>query len=122
MRRITTSSKTRTTRRAFRTCSKIAALAGMRLDYAVAPREFIQQMRPFATGTVNAIVKWGGVAALKDTEAQAQVKKVTLDLRRKTTSELTAMGYSVIPSETNFFMVNLRRPVVPVIDAFQKKG
>jgi histidinol-phosphate aminotransferase len=105
-----------------RTFSKIAALAGMRLGYAVASREFIQQMRPFSTGTVNAIVKWGGVAALKDTASQAQVKKVTLELRKKTTSELQGMGYAVIPSETNFFMVNLKRPVVPVIDEFRKKN
>src|SRR5262249_9357913 len=53
-----------------RTFSKIAALAGMRLGYAVASKEFIQQMRPYSTGTVNAIVKWGGVAALQDTESQ----------------------------------------------------
>ena len=35
---------------------------------------------------------------------------------------LTGMGYSVIPSETNFFMVHLKRPVIPVIDQFAKKG
>jgi histidinol-phosphate aminotransferase len=105
-----------------RTFSKIAALAGMRLGYAIAPRELIQQMRPFTTGTINAIVKWGGVAALKDTAAQAQVKKVTLDLRKKTTSELQALGYATIPSDTNFFMVHIKRPVVPVIDAFKQKG
>jgi histidinol-phosphate aminotransferase len=105
-----------------RTFSKIAALAGMRLGYAIAPREILQQMRPFETGTVNAIVKHGGVAALKDTESQAQVKKITLDLRKKTTSELQALGYSVIPSETNFFMVDLKRPIQPVIGEFQKKG
>lgn len=105
-----------------RTFSKIAALAGMRLGYAIAPREFIQQMRPFSTGTVNAIVKWGGVAALKDTESQAQVKKITLDLRKTTTAELEGMGYAVIPSDANFFMVHLKRPVVPVIEEFQKKG
>jgi len=105
-----------------RTFSKIAALAGMRLGYAVAPKEMIQQMRPFTTGTVNAIVKWGGVAALKDTAAQAQVRKATIDLRKKTTTELAGMGYKSIPSETNFFMVHIRRPVVPVIEEFFKKG
>jgi histidinol-phosphate aminotransferase len=105
-----------------RTFSKIAALAGMRLGYAVAPKELIQQMRPFSTGTINAIVKWGGVAALKDTESQAKVKKITIDLRTKTTSELQGLGYSVIPSDTNFFMVHIKRPVVPVIDEFKKKG
>jgi histidinol-phosphate aminotransferase len=105
-----------------RTFSKIAALAGMRLGYGVAPKELIQKMRPYTIGSVNAVVKWGGVAALKDTESQAKVKKITLDLRRKTMAELTSMGYSVIPSETNFFMVHLRRPVVPVIEEFRKKG
>jgi histidinol-phosphate aminotransferase len=105
-----------------RTFSKIAALAGMRLGYAVAPRELVQKMRPYMTGTINAIVKWGGVAALKDTESQAKVKKITLDLRKQTTSELQGMGYSVIPSDANFFMVHLKRPVVPVIEEFRKKG
>src|SRR5437773_8031211 len=105
-----------------RTFSKIAALAGMRLGYAIAPKELIQQMRPFSTGTINAIVKWGGVAALKDTDSQAQVKRVTIDLRKKTTSELQGLGYATIPSDTNFFMVHLKRPVVPVIEDFRKKG
>jgi histidinol-phosphate aminotransferase len=105
-----------------RTFSKISALAGMRLGYAVAPREMIQQMRPFTTGTVNAIVKWGGVAALKDVASQEQVKRVTIDLRTKATKELTSMGYNCIPSEGNFFMVHLKRPVVPVIEDFLKKG
>ena len=105
-----------------RTFSKIAALAGMRLGYAIAPKEMIADMRPYATGTINAIVKWGGVAALADTESQAKVKRITLDLRKKATAELESLGYAVIPSEANFFMVNLRRPVPPVIDEFKKKG
>jgi histidinol-phosphate aminotransferase len=105
-----------------RTFSKIAALAGMRLGYAIAPRELIQQMRPNATGTINAIVKWGGVAALRDTDSQAKVKRVTVELRGKTTSELKSLGYDSIPSEANFFMVHLKRPVQPVIDEFRKKG
>jgi len=105
-----------------RTFSKIAALAGMRLGYAIAPKGLIQQMRPYSTGSINAIVKYGGVAALRDTESQAWVKKVTIDLREKTIKDLAALGYQSIPSDTNFFMVHLKRPVVPVIDEFKKKG
>ena len=105
-----------------RTFSKIAALAGMRLGYAVAPADLIRTMRPYAMGSINALVRWGGVAALKDTAAQAQVKRVTLDLRTKTTTELRNLGYTVIPSEANFFMVHIRRPVTPVIEDFRKKG
>src|SRR5690349_13435003 len=105
-----------------RTFSKIAGLAGMRLGYAIAPKEMIRDMRPYTTGTISAVVKWGGVAALGDTEAQTRVKRVTLDLRKKTTAELQNFGYAVIPSEANFFMVHLRRPVQPMIDEFKKKG
>ncbi len=105
-----------------RTFSKIVGLAGMRLGYAVAPREVIQKMRTHMTGSVNAIVKWGGVAALKDIETQNKVKKLTIDLRRKTTSDLQALGYSSLPSEGNFFMTHIKRPVQPVIEEFRKRG
>jgi histidinol-phosphate aminotransferase len=105
-----------------RTFSKIAALAGMRLGYAITTPEIIGKMRPFVSDSISAVVKWGGVAALKDTAAQAHVKQVTLDLRKKATADLESLGYSVIPSETNFFMVHLRKPVKPVIAEFEKRG
>ncbi len=104
-----------------RTFSKIAALAGMRLGYAIAPRSLLQQMRPFSTGSINAVVKWGGVAALQDTAAQAWVKKVTIDEREKATRQLNAMGFETIPSQCNFFMVNLKRPVQSVTEEFRKR-
>jgi histidinol-phosphate aminotransferase len=104
-----------------RTFSKIAALAGMRLGYAIAPAELIAKMRPYSMGSINALVKHGGVAALKDTESQARIKKMVIDLRKKTTSELNAYGYETIPSETNFFMVNIGREIQPVIQEFLAK-
>jgi histidinol-phosphate aminotransferase len=104
-----------------RTFSKIAALAGMRLGYAVAPANMISEMRPYSMGSINALVKWGGVASLKDTVSQADVKKKVMDLRKKTTAELTAYGYECIPSETNFFMVSIGREIQPVIDEFRAK-
>ncbi len=55
-----------------RTFSKIAALAGMRLGYAIASKELIDKMRPYSMGSINALVKHGGAAALKDTAAQAE--------------------------------------------------
>lgn len=105
-----------------RTFSKIAALAGMRLGYAIAPKFLIDQMRPHAVGSINALVKWGGVAALKDTASQERVRRTTRELRDKTTAELQALGFSVIPSQTNFFMVHVKRHVVPLAEEFRKKG
>jgi len=104
-----------------RTFSKIAALAGMRLGYAVASKEYIDRMRPYSMGSINALVKWGGVASLKDTASQAEVKKKVIDLRKKTTSELAAHGYECLPSETNFFMVAIGREIQPVIQEFAAK-
>jgi histidinol-phosphate/aromatic aminotransferase/cobyric acid decarboxylase-like protein len=104
-----------------RTFSKIVGLAGMRLGYAVAPKPIIDAMRPHAVGSINAIVKWGGVAGLKDTATQEHVKKTTIALRSQTTAQLKALGYEVIPSETNFFMVGIKTKVEPIIEEFRKK-
>ena len=104
-----------------RTFSKIAALAGMRLGYAVAPAELIQKMRPYSMGSINALVKWGGVASLKDEAGQKEVKARVIALRKKTTQELEAYGYECIPSETNFFMVHIGREIQPVIQEFAAK-
>ena len=95
----------------------------MRLGYAVGPRALIARMRPYSSGmSVNAVVKWGGAAALKDVAAQEQVKRDTARIRRKTTAELESLGFNVIPSEANFFMVNLRRQAGPAIEEFRKRG
>lgn len=104
-----------------RTFSKINGMAGMRLGYALAPRSLIQEMRPYSTGSISAIVKWGGVAALKDVESMAKVKREAIQLREKTIADLKSLGFASIPSQTNFFMVHLKRPVVPVIEEFRKK-
>jgi histidinol-phosphate aminotransferase len=106
-----------------RTFSKIAALAGMRLGYAVAPEEIIGMLRPLVVSyNTNAVVKYGGVAALKDTAYQAKMKQLNKQLRDKTTNELKTMGYQVIPSQSNFFMVNVKKDVTQVGDEFQKRG
>ena len=105
-----------------RTFSKIYGMAGMRLGFAVARPDVLKRMRPYSTGTINALVKWGGAQALKDTEAAERVRTVTLRLRKKTTGELEAMGYPCIPSETNFFMVHVGRPVQEVDKAFRERG
>ncbi len=72
-----------------------------------------------ARGSINALVKWAGAAALKDTAAAERVRlPATLQLRKKTTSELEHLGYTVLPSDANFFMVHIRKDVTPVIEAF----
>ena len=104
-----------------RTFSKIYGMAGLRLGYGIAPPEMIAQMRTYTTGTINALVKWGGVAALEDTESEAWVRDTTIALRDATANELRNQGFEVIPSETNFFMVNTGRPASEVRAAFRQR-
>ena len=105
-----------------RTFSKIYGLAGMRLGYAIAPAHMVDEMRDYSTGSLNALVRFGGVAALKDKANEEKVRSTTIALRKKTTTELSNLGYEVLPSECNFFMVGVRRPVQPVIQEFRQKG
>ena len=105
-----------------RTFSKLYGLAAMRLGFGVATPEMIKTMQPYATGSVNALAKWGAVAALQDTDGQRRVRDETIRLRRKTSKELAALGYEVIPSETNFIMVHTGRPAREVRAAFRERG
>src|SRR5262245_24817561 len=105
-----------------RTFSKIAALAGMRLGYGLAPKELVERMRSFGSGGINAIVKYGGVTALKDTAYENKIRQMTIALRVKTIKELSDRGYEVIPSEANYFMVNVGRDITTVIEVFRKGG
>ena len=95
----------------------------MRVGYAISTPEIIKQLRVYASNSVNVLAKHGAVASLKDTAGQAEVKAKIIALRNKTTRELEAHGYPVIPSQTNFFMVSLGdRTVQPVIEEFKRQG
>ncbi len=106
-----------------RTFSKIAALAGMRLGYGIAPKEAVDQMRSVLYGSsINALVRHGGVAALKDTSYESKIRQLTRQMREQTMTELKSMGYELIPSDTNFFMVNIKKDVAQAGEEFRKKG
>jgi histidinol-phosphate aminotransferase len=104
-----------------RTFSKIAALAAMRLGYGIAPAELIRKVRTFTTGSQSITVKFGGAASLKDTAGQAKTKALNKQIRDDTIAKLRALGYEVLPSEANFFMVGLKREVSTVAPEFQKR-
>ena len=56
------------------------------------------------------------------TTTQTEVRTQNAEARKTTAAALEALGYHVLPSETNFFMVDIRREVVPVIGAFRARG
>ena len=105
-----------------RTFSKIYGMAGMRLGYGIAPAEMVREMNARLTGSVNALVKWGGAQALRDTAAEEEVRSKTVEIKRDVVAQVEDHGYEVLPSHTNFFMMHTGRPVREVGPAFREKG
>ena len=105
-----------------RTFSKIAALAGMRLGYAIATPDILNEMNQQMIGSISSLVKYGGVASLKDTVTEQKNKTVNKQLRERTVTELHAHGYETIPSDANFFMVNMKTDIGPLGPKFAEKG
>ena len=105
-----------------RTFSKIYGMAAMRIGFAIAPPDMIQEMQPYSTGSVNALARWGAVASMEDQPAADRMLAHNRLLREQTISDLESLGYECIPSQTNFFMVNLRQTVAPIRQAFRQRG
>ncbi|MDH3271002.1 MAG: aminotransferase class I/II-fold pyridoxal phosphate-dependent enzyme [Gemmatimonadota bacterium] len=104
-----------------RTFSKLYGMAAMRIGFAIAPADMIQEMRAYSTGSVNALARWGAVAGMQDTQAQKAILDHNRKWREQTIADLAGLGYESIPSQTNFFMVNLRQPVAPIRQAFRER-
>jgi histidinol-phosphate/aromatic aminotransferase/cobyric acid decarboxylase-like protein len=104
-----------------RSFSKIFGIAGMRLGYGIARPDIIDKMRPASIGSINALVKWGAVAGLKDEAGQRHFKERMRPIRNKSIADLRAYGYEVLPTEANFFMVGIRREIQPVIEEFRAR-
>ncbi|MGH9775311.1 MAG: histidinol-phosphate transaminase [Candidatus Acidiferrales bacterium] len=105
-----------------RTFSKVYGMAGMRLGYSVASKELTEAMSPHILYfSANAAVLAAAIASLEDPQHVPQMRKRLNDTRRAVVAELERQGRSVIPSETNFIMVDLGGDVAPVIAQFRAR-
>lgn len=105
-----------------RTFSKIYGLAGMRLGYAVGPKDRIDAMRPHKTwNNANAAVLQAALASLEDADHVPRQRRLMNDTRRWLTSELQKDGRQSIPSETNFVMIDVGADVTEVIAALRAR-
>jgi histidinol-phosphate aminotransferase len=105
-----------------RTFSKIYGMAGMRLGYAVAARDKIEALaRQASFSNTNAAVLAAALASLADPGLVPKMRRRLNDTRRWLTEQLAADGRRVIPSETNFVMIETGRDVVPIIEAFKAR-
>ena len=105
-----------------RTFSKIYGMAGMRCGYALAQPEVIERMSPHALNDgVNITALVAATASLHDPSQVANGKRLNNEARALVLKDFTARGFEHIPSHANFFMVDVKRPVVPLIQAMRER-
>jgi len=106
-----------------RTFSKIYGMAGLRCGYSVAQRETIERMRPHQMwDSVNIMALAAATVSLNDPDQVANGKRLNSEAKTFVTGELDKMGYKQIPSQANFIMINVKRPVVPLIQAMKQRN
>jgi histidinol-phosphate/aromatic aminotransferase/cobyric acid decarboxylase-like protein len=94
-----------------RTFSKIYGMAGLRAGFAIARPDLLARLRPFASSNFLPIT--GSVCATASLrvknlvpERRAQLKAV----RENTFEFLEKKGISFVPSQANFFMMEVKQP------------
>ena len=106
-----------------RTFSKIYGMAGLRLGYCVAQPETIQRMRPHQTwDSVNIMALAAAIASLNDADQVTNGRRMNSQTKIFLIGELEALGYKHIPSQANFLMIDVKRPVRPMIQALGQRG
>jgi len=92
-----------------RTFSKSHSLAGMRVGYAIGHLGLIAALRlvrdAFNSYPLDMLSQKAATVAIKDRAYLAKTIENTITTRNKTTTGLQFMGYRVLPSQTNFILM-----------------
>ena len=106
-----------------RTFSKIYGLAGLRIGYGIAKKEFIRYLercrQPF---NVNLLAQAAAQAALSDADFVKKSKKIATEGKKYLYQSLKKIGIEYIPSATNFILLNLRQDGIEVFKKLLKQG
>ena len=101
-----------------RTFSKIYGMAGLRCGFALARPELLEKIEAFSGWSAMPITAVAAAtASLKDPQLVPERKQINAKVREATFEWLSKSGYSFVPSQSNCFMVDAKRPAKEMIDA-----
>jgi histidinol-phosphate aminotransferase len=106
-----------------RTFSKIYGIAGLRCGLAIGRPDLLEKIDKIAgwnSMPITAVA--AAIASLKHTQLVPERKRINTENRQRTFAWLDQHGYSYIPSQTNFFMLDAKRPAKDVIAAMRKQN
>ena len=104
-----------------RTFSKLYGMAGLRCGLAIGRPDLLKKTRGFGINWNPTTTVHGAMAALKSKTIIAERKKINADVRDNTIAFLQKKGFPVIPSVSNKFMVDTRKPTREAIAALRKE-
>jgi histidinol-phosphate aminotransferase len=94
-----------------RTASKAFAVAGLRVGFGIADRSVLARVEPYRPpGSVSTISVTIVSQLLADPTIPAESRRRVLAERGRFESALRSLGLSVVPSATNFMLVDLESP------------
>jgi histidinol-phosphate aminotransferase len=106
-----------------RTFSKIYGMAGLRCGAAFGRPDLLEKIENYAGWNAMPITSLvAASASLKDPQLVPERKQINARVRSEVFAWLDKNGYSYIPSEANFFMLDTKRPAKPAIDAMAKQN
>jgi histidinol-phosphate aminotransferase len=106
-----------------RTFSKIYGMAGLRCGYGVAQPAVVARLRDHqAFDSVNILALAAARASLHDAVQVSRGQRLNREVKAAVCAELDRLGFAYIPSATNFMMIDLRRPVGPVIQELRRRN
>ena len=106
-----------------RTFSKLYGMAGLRCGAVFARPDLLEKIENYGGWNfkpVTALV--AASASLKDTQLVAERKRINATIRGQVFDWLDRNGYSYIPSQSNCFMLDTKRPAKAAIDAMAKQN
>jgi len=101
-----------------RTFSKIYGMAGLRCGFAIARPDLLEKMGAFSGWSAMPITAVAAAtASLKDPRLVPDRKHINTTIREATFEWLSKNNYSFVPSQSNCFMLDAKRPAKEVIAA-----
>jgi histidinol-phosphate/aromatic aminotransferase/cobyric acid decarboxylase-like protein len=92
-----------------RSMTKVYAIAGLRLGYAIGAPKMIEAMKNFRPAwNVNALAQAAGLAALQSENHLTETLAKLRNEKENLVSGLKKLGYEPIPSRANYFLLRVR--------------
>ncbi len=104
-----------------RTFSKIYGMAGLRAGAALGRPDLLQKIASYSAGALPVTGMVAASASLKSKKLVPERRKIIGDVRAGVFSFLDKHKFEYVPSVSNKFMVNVKRPGNEIVEAMRKE-